>query len=192
MSDSLHTLKVFFPGRRYSIDRSFLYFLDKYIDGDSIYLDYDHKRYEKDELTIEEDVARAYKIAKEKLTNIDYTKYSEIIFIAKSLGTVVAGKIREELKMDRIRFICLTPLNETLSFLKQTDFILTSHADKHIDVSSLEEKSFMYPFLTIYDDVSHSLEYPNNYAKTIDFLKINLDLILNYLDTSYKDILLGN
>ena len=42
------TLKVFFPGRRYGIDRSYLYFLDRYIDGDSIYLEYDKKRYEKD------------------------------------------------------------------------------------------------------------------------------------------------
>ena len=40
------TLKVFFPGRRYGIDRSYLYFLDRYIDGDSIYLEYDKKRYE--------------------------------------------------------------------------------------------------------------------------------------------------
>ena len=183
------TLKVFFPGRRYSSDRSFLYFLDRYIDGESVYLDYDVKRYTKDVLPLEENIDEAYMFSFEKLKDFDFSKYTEVIFIAKSIGTVVAGKIRERLKVNNARVIMLTPLNETIPYLRQTDFILTSFADTYIDANKLKKVENRYPFMSIYQDIGHSLEYPNNLKKTLTFLYENLELILNYLDTAYKDIL---
>lgn len=68
------TLKVFFPGRRYGIDRSYLYFLDRYIDGDSIYLEYDKKRYEKDVIELEENIKEAYAYSIKILKDIDFKK----------------------------------------------------------------------------------------------------------------------
>ena len=93
----------------------------------------------------------------------------------------MAGKIREELKVNNARFICLTPLNETLPYLKQTDFIITSKIDPFIDFSKIESIQNKFPFLTIYEDAPHSLEFNSLYE--------NLELALNYLDTAYKDIL---
>ena len=180
-------LKVFFPGRRYGIDRSFLYFLDRYIDGDSIYLEYDIKRYTEEVISLEENIESAYKLAFEKLKNVNFKKYTEVIFIAKSIGTVVAGKIRENLKLTNLRCIMLTPLNETIPYLSQTDFIITSFADPYIDAQRLKENENRFPFLSIYKDIGHSLEYKYNLKKTVDFLYENLELALNYLDTSYKD-----
>ena len=69
------TLKVFFPGRRYSSDRSFLYFLDRYIDGESVYLDYDVKRYTKDVLPLEENIDEAYMFSFEKLKDFDFSHF---------------------------------------------------------------------------------------------------------------------
>ena len=183
------TLKVFFPGRRYSVDRSYLYFLDRYIDGESIYLEYDLKRYTKDMEPLEENIKKAYEYSKDILKNVDFRKYNEVIFIAKSIGTVVAGKIREDFKVNNTRFICLTPLNETLPYLRQPDFIITSLSDPYIDATKLKEKENRFPFLSIYKDVGHSLEYKNDLKRTINFLYENLELALNYLDTAYKDIL---
>ena len=189
------TLKVFFPGRRYGIDRSYLYFLDRYIDGDSIYLEdryidgdsiyleYDKKRYEKDVIELEENIKEAYAYSIKILKDIDFKKYTEVIFIAKSIGTVVAGKIREELKVNNARFICLTPLNETLPYLKQTDFIITSKIDPFIDFSKIESIQNKFPFLTIYEDAPHSLEFKYDLKRTIYSLYENLELALNYLDT---------
>ena len=189
MSKVTNTLKIFFPGRRYSVDRSYLYYLDKYIDGDSIYLNYDNFRGNKDALPLEDEIKKDFDFAMNLLKNIDFSKYGEIILIAKSVGTVVASKVREMLNLTRARFICLTPLNETIPFLKQTDFIITSRKDKYIDISQIESTSSHFPFMTIYDDLPHSLEYENNLYDTIDLLKTNLDLALNYLDTAYKDLL---
>ena len=189
MSKVTNTLKIFFPGRRYSVDRSYLYYLDKYIDGDSIYLNYDSFRGNKDELPLEDEIKKDFDFAMNLLKNIDFSKYGEIILIAKSVGTVVASKVREMLNLTRARFICLTPLNETIPFLKQTDFIITSRKDKYIDISQIESMSSHFPFMTIYDDLPHSLEYENNLYDTIDLLKTNLDLALIYLDSAYKDLL---
>lgn len=185
----MNTLKIFFPGRRYSVDRSYLYFLDKYIDGESIYLEYDFKRWSNPSLSLEDNIKIAYEVALKKLENIDFSKYNEIIFIAKSVGTVVAAKLRNELRLFRARLILLTPLTETIPFLRQTDFIVTSFKDEYIDASVLKENENRFPFLTIYKDVRHSLEFPNNLKRTIDLIYEIVELALNYLDTAYKDIL---
>lgn len=185
----MSTLKVFFPGRRYGCDRSYLYFLDRYIDGDSIYLEYDVKRYTTDMEPLDQNIKEAYEYSLKILKNVDFKKYNEIIFIAKSIGTVVAGKIREELKISNVRFICLTPLNQTIPYLHQTDFIVTSFADTYIDANVLKKEENRYPFLTIKKDLGHSLEYNNNLKGTIDVLYEIIELALNYLDTATKDIL---
>ena len=62
-------------------------------------------------------------------------------------------------------------------------------ADTYIDANKLKKVENRYPFMSIYQDIGHSLEYPNNLKKTLTFLYGNLELILNYLDTAYKDIL---
>ena len=83
----------------------------------------------------------------------------------------------------------LTPLNETLPYLKQTDFIITSKIDPFIDFSKIESIQNKFPFLTIYEDAPHSLEFKYDLKRTIYSLYENLELALNYLDTAYKDIL---
>lgn len=189
MVGSTNTLKVIFPGVRYSIDRSCLYYLDRYIDGDSIYIEYDDKRYENKSYNFIDEINKDFEIAKQVLSNINFSKYGEIILIGKSIGTVVACLIRNYYMLDKARFICLTPINETLQYIRQTDFIITSKADKYINLETIEKERFKYPFLTIYSDLPHSLEYKNDFHKTLKVLENIIDLSLNYLDTSYKDLL---
>lgn len=184
-----HTLKIFFPGLRYSSDRSLLYFIDKYVEGNSIYIEYSKPRNIDCIVNFDEEIKNDVELAISKLENIKWEDYGEIILIGKSIGTVVASKIREHFSLDRARFVCLTPLNETLPYLKQTDFIISSECDKYIEINLLKSKQFIYPFLTIYKDLPHSLELQNNYKRTFEVLSEVVDLVLNYLDTAYKDLL---
>ena len=181
------TIKLFFPGRRYSVDRSLLYFLDKYIEGESIYFKYDSPRGEQSLESLENLEKEAYEFVLNKIKDIDLSSYDEVIFISKSLGTYIASKLRENLKLKCTKFIALTPIEETIPFLKQTDFIVTSLNDKYLDVSALKEKENRFPFLTILHDLPHSLEYEYNLKKTFEVQAYLIDLALNYLDTSYKD-----
>lgn len=189
MVGNSNTLKIFFPGIRYSIDRSLLHFIDKYVDGDSIYIDYSSLRSNDGIVDFDEEVKNDVALSLEKLKNVKWDSYGEIILIGKSIGTVVASIIRKELKLDRARFICLTPLTQTVPYLRQTDFIVSSKLDQYIDISLLEKKQFLFPLLTIYQDLPHSLELDNNYHRTFEVLNGVIDLTLNYLDTAYKDLL---
>ena len=100
----------------------------------------------------------------------------------------MATKLRNEKLIKASKFILLTPINETIPFLKQGDFIVTSLKDSYVDASLLKAKENYFPFLTIYEDLPHSLEYANNFYKTFDLQKEILDNAINYLDISYKDI----
>ena len=183
-----NTIKLIFPGKRYGIDRSLLYFLDKYIDGESIYFEYDSPRYLNDSKNINEIIDDAYNFSKEILESKKLDEYTEVIVIAKSIGTLVSTKLRNEKLIKASKFILLTPINETIPFLKQGDFIVTSLKDSYVDASLLKAKENYFPFLTIYEDLPHSLEYTNNFYKTFDLQKEILDNAINYLDISYKDI----
>lgn len=189
MTGDSNTLKIFFPGLNYSSERSLLHFLDKYIAGESIYLDFSMLKSVDSVDCFKEKIEIGVELAYEKLGDVDWSKYGEIIFIGKSIGTAIASKVREHFSLNRARFICLTPINEALPYIKQTDFIVTSKKDKYIDVAELVKKQFIYPFLTIYEDMPHSLELDNDYHRTINVLGEIIDLSLNYLDTAYKDLL---
>ena len=182
------TLKLIFPGKRYSIDRSLLYFLDKYIEGESIYFEYDSPRYLENSNSMDEILLDAYEFSKEILESKSFEEFSEIIVIAKSIGTYVATRLRNEGLIKAKKFIILTPINETTNFLKQSDFIVSSLSDPYIDPLFLKSKACYFPFLEIYNDLPHSLEYNNNFAKTFDLQKSIIDNAINYLDISYKDI----
>ena len=106
-----NTIKLIFPGKRYSIDRSLLYFLDKYIDGESIYFEYDSPRYLNDSKNINEIIDDAYNFSKEILESKKLDEYAEVIVIAKSIGTLVATKLRNEKLIKASKFILLTPIN---------------------------------------------------------------------------------
>ena len=186
----MKTLKLIFPGQRYSCDRSLLYFIDTNIEGDSVYFRYDYARnIDLKSMTEKDIIKHAIDYSKKLFDNVDLSQYDEIILIAKSIGTYVAGYFRELFKLDSARFICLTPFSSSLKYIRQNDFVLIGSLDKHINSSELEKFKFAYPFFEIIDGVGHSLEYPNNLKATFDLQYKVCELALNYLDTATKDIL---
>ena len=53
----------------------------------------------------------------EMLSDVDFTSCEDILFIGKSIGTIVAAKLASESPQnDRIRLILYTPLEDTFSF----------------------------------------------------------------------------
>jgi hypothetical protein len=186
----MKTLKLIFPGQRYSCDRSLLYFIDTNIEGESVYFKYDFARnVDLKSITDEEIIERAIDYSKQIINHIDFSEYDEIIFIAKSVGTYVAGYFRDELKLNSARFICLTPITKSLKFIRQNDFVITGSLDKRVDPKELEKFKYAYPFFETIEGVGHSLEYRDNLKATFDIQYKVCELALNYLDTANKDIL---
>lgn len=58
-----------------------------------------------------------------KLQAIDLARYDDIVFVSKSIGTVIAGWIEEKLCIE-VRQIYLTPVKETLPYIKRNSITL--------------------------------------------------------------------
>ncbi|GKU25171.1 hypothetical protein [Clostridium folliculivorans] len=109
-----------------------------------------------------------------RLKDIDLSQYDDIVFVSKSMGTAVAGWIEEKLCI-KARHIYLTPLNETLPYIKKDKNIITVIAgtkDKFLDTETLKEhckKENIY--LKLIEGAGHRLEVRGDMNKNIELLK---------------------
>lgn len=118
-----------------------------------------------------------YENALKILKNIDWNDYEKIVFIAKSLGTVVACKIKELLQIPA-SLILFTPLKETLEFIhKENNVLLVAIGDEDMWLSSdvlnkhCEENGIK---CHVEHGVGHRMEVKNS-------LQRNLEIVHNVL-----------
>ena len=100
---------VSFPGAR-GCEIPLLYFGAKHFEDkgyEKRFISYPLNR----EITLENVLNNAL----EMLRDIDWDEYEDIVFVAKSLGTVVSCMVKERLAIPA-RLILLTPLEETLPY----------------------------------------------------------------------------
>ena len=133
-----HKLAVIFPGIGYTADKPLLYF------GRRIAVEYgyeirimDYKGFppkvKGDRNRMEESFFIALRQAEEMLAGVDFAEYDDVVFIGKSIGTIVAAKIAadaaagtsseaaagtapESPAKARIRQVLYTPLEDTFRF----------------------------------------------------------------------------
>ena len=145
MKKEANKLAVIFPGIGYTADKPLLYF------GRRIAVDYgyeirimDYKGFppkvKGDQNRMEESFFIALRQAEEMLAGVDFTEYEDVVFIGKSIGTIVAAKIAADAAADvaaatldgsrnaaagtapespskaRIRQVLYTPLEDTFRF----------------------------------------------------------------------------
>ena len=116
-------LAVFFPGIGYTADRPLLHFSRRIAAAQGYeirIMDYKGfpSKVKGDRKRMEEsfDIARGQ--AREMLSGVDLEEYEDILFIGKSIGTIVAAKIASEIPAkERIRMILYTPLDDTFTFI---------------------------------------------------------------------------
>ena len=115
-------LAVLFPGIGYTADKPLLYF-SRRIAADLGYeiriLGYSGfpPKIQGDRGRMEESFRIAFDQSVEMLSDIDFNVYDDILFIGKSIGTIVAAKIASDSSVKgRIRLVLYTPLEETFAF----------------------------------------------------------------------------
>ena len=113
-------LAVFFPGIGYTADRPLLHFSRRL----AAELGYEIKplpysgfpqQVRGDRSKMEECFRIALTQAEEMLADTDLTAYDDVLFVGKSVGTIVAAKIAAE-SAAQIRLVLYTPLPDTFSF----------------------------------------------------------------------------
>ena len=102
------------------------------------------------------------------LSGVCFADYTDVVFLAKSLGTLCAVRTAKALGL-RPRFFLLTPLEETLQELPQDAEVfgaVVGTKDAHLPAARLEQfcRERSIPCLTV-PEAGHRLQFEDN-AKT--------------------------
>ena len=98
-------LAVFFPGIGYHCDKPLLYYAKKltqqcrYEECISLSYSYDGGNIRGNQQKMQQAFEALYAQAEEKLADVDFGKYSEILFISKSVGTIIASAYAQKYKI---------------------------------------------------------------------------------------------
>ena len=107
------------------------------------------------------------------VSQIDFSEYDEIVFIAKSIGTVVACQIKEKYQIPAT-LILFTPLNETLPYIHSKNdikLVAVGDKDRYIDVKMLQNVCDNEGFLChIEQCVGHRMEVLSDLDKNLDII----------------------
>ncbi len=155
-----------FPGVR-GTEIPLLYFGAKY---------YEDKGYEKRFIAPPisgNDFEALYKNAKSILESYDLKEYDDIVFVAKSMGTVVACRLKEEMNVDA-SLVLFTPLEDTVPFIKNENRIVlvaASDNDRYLESEILcnlcERENVSY---YIEPNVGHRMEVKNDIEKNLQII----------------------
>ena len=107
------------------------------------------------------------------MENINFAEYEDIVFIAKSIGTLVACKIKEKYDIPA-SLILITPVEGALPHInKDNDILLVAAAerDRHWDTRCLQEhcekehvKCYVEP------NIGHRMEVMNDLERNLEVL----------------------
>ena len=160
-------LAVFFPGIGYTVDKPLMYFGRKLAaeQGYEIkllpYSGFPEKiRGNRDRM--KESYQIAAQQTQEMMSDVDPAQYDRIVFVGKSIGTIVAaGLAADPMYAERTALVLYTPLEETFSFPLRDAVVFTGSADPWVGgeksrISALSARKGIPCFLI--DGGNHSLE----------------------------------
>ncbi|ODP29710.1 Phosphoglycolate phosphatase [Paenibacillus nuruki] len=167
------TLVILFPGKSYSCDRSLLYYatqsaLEK--GNDVLQLEYGYQaartELESDQMDI------LVKECTEVIRQSNAYNYTNYTSISKSLGTVVAGGVFDQYKALPVRHLFLTPLDQTLPYITQSQGLLLYGTDDPMfsQISREKVKHLQQMETIVLPEANHSLESSNT-EKSLQFLR---------------------
>lgn len=163
-------IAVFFPGIGYTVDKPLMYYgrrMAAALGYEIRLLPYDGfpDKIRGDRSKMTESFEIALSQSKTMMADLNFEDYEEVLFIGKSIGTIVAAAIAAQSAVkDRIRLVLYTPLEETFSFSLRDAVVFTGTGDPWVgkENSRIPElcrerrvPCYMYP------DANHSLETGN-------------------------------
>lgn len=183
-------LAVFFPGRKYGVDCPLLYYSDFICKGrgyETLYMHYAAHREEKSDATIYEDIENARDYVMERLREVPFREYKEIIFISKSIGTVLASMAQKELEV-KVRNVYFTPLEPTLPYLAGKrcneavdNLVIAGTRDSFLTAEKLMEVCLSENLkLWQFEGLGHSME-TEDVAETLELMKEIMELVAEFI-----------
>lgn len=156
-------LAVIFPGIGYTSDKPLLHYSRKILKKNGyevICIDYDvaKEKIENSEQRKNEVFEQAFIKATAKLNEAGFDKYEEIIFVGKSIGTVVAGAIADKFMISP-RYVLFTPIRKAFDYKHEDAIAFHGTNDPWCNIEEVrrlcDEQGIE---LNITDNADHSLE----------------------------------
>lgn len=162
---------VCFPGTGYTCrERLFTLCAERFAARgyDVVKLDFSHIPFKEIE-TLEEAVAVAMRAVRRQLGGVDFSAYSDVVWISKSLGTICAAIAEKGLEKPPRQFF-LTPVSFTLTEMKPDSNVIAmvlGTQDRFLTSEALaefcSERNFRY---CIINGVGHSLKIESDPEET--------------------------
>lgn len=174
-------LVVLFPGKNYSTDKPVLYYagFSSIQSGyDLLMLEYGYQAARTD-LDID-DLPRIIEESIESIRQI-INNYNDVVFISKSLGTIIAGEVHEKLGIN-IRHIYLTPIQGTIRYINNSEGIVIYGDNDEVFRKDLSKQINL-------NNVRKVIEIPNADHSLMVENPIESIEILKKLTTMYLDFL---
>lgn len=168
MNPSTNKLAIFFPGIGYHCDKPLLYYSRKLADeaGYKSILTLDYSlagsnitgNIRGDKEKMQQAFSYLYAQAAKQLSSVNWSDYNEILFVSKSIGTVIASAYaqNEHISCHQILY---TPLYETYLFSPQNAIAFLGTSDPWSNIEKVTDISRTQKIpLFLYPDANHSLE----------------------------------
>lgn len=179
-------LVVCFPGIGYHCDKPLLYYGRSlarelgYQDSRNISYTYTAGNIRGNEEKMKEAYEVLFSQAESGLADMKWSEYDDILFISKSIGTVIAASYAEKYRLKSVQHILYTPLAQTYLFAPDHAIAFIGTADPWSDadeVIRLSEANHIP--MNVYEGCNHSLECDNT-MKNIEILKDVMQKTMNF------------
>ncbi len=181
-------IAVCFPGIGYHCENPLLYYSRNiafalgYKDCRNVNYTYNAGNIRGNEDKMKEAYEALFSQSEAELTDIDWSEYDDVLFISKSLGTIIAASYVRKYGLKRVRHILYTPLAQTFLFAPTNAIAFIGTADPWSDTDEITRLSNTNHIpISIYEGGNHSLECADTLKnienlrdimqKTMDFCK---------------------
>lgn len=179
-------LAVFFSGIGYHCDKPLLYYSRKiaceqgYQEYQTINYTYHAENICGNEKKMEEAYEALFSQAEAELADVVWADYDDVLFVSKSIGTIIAASYAKKYGLSRARHVLYTPLAQTFQFAPEQAVAFIGTADPWSDTAEiirLSEENHIS--MAVYEGCNHSLECGDT-MKNIENLQDVMQRTMDY------------
>lgn len=182
-------IAVYFPGIGYHCDKPLLYYSRNvarelgYENCRNVNYTYKAENIRGNNQKIMEAYEALFSQTEAELANIIWTEYNDILFVSKSIGTIIAASYAKKYGLKCAKHILYTPLAQTFLFAPDhaVGFIGTADPWSNVDEILRFSETNHIP-LTVYEGCNHSLECDDT-LKNLEIIKDVMQRSMNFCIT---------
>lgn len=183
-------IAVYFPGIGYHCDKPLLYYSRSianrlgYETSKNVSYTYNAGNIRGNEEKMKEAYETLFSQTETELADIVWKDYDDVLFISKSIGTIIAASYAKKYELINAKHVLYTPLAQTFLFAPNHAIAFVGTADPWSRIDEITQLSTANNVpLTVYEGCNHSLECDDAF-KNIETLKDVMQRTRDYIEKS--------